>query len=57
MSYGGGSTRGQLIVAKLLYDFNKYVSGHLWAEFFAQGDYYARRDTMTFLRAELMVTF
>jgi len=52
-----GGHRGQLLQLVLKRQLTKNVSGHLWAEFFAQGDYYARRDTMTFLRAELMVTF
>jgi len=33
------------------------VSGHLWGEFMWMGDYYAQRDTMAFLRAELLFTF
>ena len=33
------------------------LNGHLWAEFVWEGDYYAQRDMMTFLRAEVMFTF
>jgi hypothetical protein len=57
-AYGGGSTRGQLIVAKLLYDFSKRISGHLWAEYFIPGSYYASgADNSVFLRWELMFKF
>ena len=46
---------GSLFVAKLLYDFNAHVSGHLWAEYFIPGDYYASHAAnAVFLRWEIM---
>jgi hypothetical protein len=52
-----GHLRGHYVQAVLKHKFNKYISAHLWAEAVWQGDYYARRDLMTFLRAETMFTF
>jgi len=58
VAFAGGNTRGHLVVAKILYDFNKYVSGHLWAEYFIPGSYYASgADNAVFLRWELMFKF
>jgi hypothetical protein len=39
--------------------FNKYVSGHLVAEYLAPGDFYAdnRQDGSYFLRAELVLAY
>jgi hypothetical protein len=55
IGYGKGYVRGSLVVAKLLYDFNAHVSGHLWAEYFIPGDYYAPHAAdAVFLRWELM---
>ena len=52
-----GHFRGHFVQLVLKHQFNKHLSGHLWTEFLRQGDYYARRDTLSFLRAELMLTF
>ena len=52
-----GNFRGHYVQAVLKHQFSKRVSGHLWSEFVWQGDYYAQRDLMTFLRAEVMFTF
>jgi hypothetical protein len=52
-----GNFRGHFLQTVLKHQFNKHVSGHLWAEFIWQGDYYAQRDLMTFLRAEMLFTF
>jgi hypothetical protein len=54
---GDGSLRGHLLQTVLKYQINKNVSTHLWGECVWQGDYYAQRDLMTFLRAEVMLTF
>jgi hypothetical protein len=52
--YGNGYIRGSLFVAKLLYDFNAHVSGHLWVEYFVPGDFYASSAANAyFLRWEL----
>ena len=54
-TYGGGYIRGSLLVAKLLYDFNSHISGHLWAEYFEPADFYSSmKDGAVFLRWELM---
>ncbi|HUJ11490.1 MAG TPA: alginate export family protein [Verrucomicrobiae bacterium] len=52
-----GNFRGHYLQAVLKYKFNKYVSAHLWSEFLWEGNYYAHRDMMDFLRAEVMFTF
>jgi len=53
--YDGGSSRGQHAVAKLMYRFNKYVSGHLWGEYFHPESYYDEvTDDAIFARWELM---
>lgn len=49
--------RGHYLQATLQHTFNKHIKGHLWAEFVWQGDYYARNDLMTFLRAEVSFSF
>jgi hypothetical protein len=58
-TYGSGYIRGNLFVAKLLYDFNAHMSGHLWAEYFVPADFYSSvtRDNAVFLRWELMFKF
>ena len=52
-----GHFRGHYVQAVLKYQFNPRISTHLWSEFVWQGDYYAQRDLMTFLRAEVFFTF
>jgi hypothetical protein len=52
-----GNFRGHYGQAVLKYQFNKHLSGHLWAEGVWQGDYYNNRDLLSFLRAEVMFTF
>ena len=54
---GDGNFRGHYLQAILRHQFNKHLSAHLWAEFVWEGDYYAQSDLMTFLRAEIMVSF
>jgi hypothetical protein len=45
------------VQAVLKYQFNKYTSSHLWAEWVKQGDFYTNRVQLTFFRAEVMFTF
>jgi len=52
-----GNFRGHFLQTVLKHKFNDHVSAHLWGECIWQGDYYAQRDLMTFLRAEIMLTF
>jgi len=54
-----GTFRGHLFTAWAKAKFNKFVSGHLVAEYLAPGDFYAdnRRDGSYFLRAELALTY
>lgn len=54
---GHGNFRGHFASAVLKYKFNPHMTGHLWSEFLFPGDYYANRDVMSFLRAEVMFTF
>jgi len=55
-SNGTGIFRGHYCQGVLKYKFSKHLSGHLWSEFVFPGDYYANRDMITFLRAEIMLT-
>ena len=55
--FGTGTFRGHMLQTILKYKFSQHVSAHLWGEFIWMGDYYAQRDLMTFLRAELLFTF
>ena len=52
-----GHFRGHYVQAVVKHQFSKYVSGHLWAEWVWQGNYYAQRDVLTFLRAEMALGF
>ena len=54
-----GTFRGHLFAAWAKAKFNKYVSGHLVAEYLAPGDFYAanRQDGSYFLRAELALSY
>ncbi|MGA2173693.1 MAG: alginate export family protein [Verrucomicrobiota bacterium] len=54
---GTGDDRGQYLQAVLKYKFNQHLSGHLWAELLFPGDFYVNHSLMTFLRAEIMLTF
>lgn len=49
--------RGHYVQAILKYQFNKYLSGHLWAEWVWRGGYYTNREVLTFLRPEVMFSF
>ncbi|WP_295444179.1 hypothetical protein [uncultured Thiodictyon sp.] len=54
-----GNFRGHLFTGWVKTKFNKYVSGHLVAEYLAPGDFYAvnRRDGSYFMRAEVVLAF
>ncbi len=53
----GGIFRGHYLQTVLRHKFNDHLSGHLWAEFEWMGDYYTNKDLMTFLRAEVLMTW
>jgi hypothetical protein len=52
-----GNFRGHYVQAVLRHQFNKYISGHLLGECVWQGNFYTQDALMTFLRAEVMVSF
>jgi hypothetical protein len=52
-----GNFRGHYLQTILRHKFSNHVSAHLWGEFLWMGDYYAQRDLMSFLRAEVLLTF
>ncbi|HWQ93553.1 MAG TPA: alginate export family protein [Clostridia bacterium] len=54
---GDGHFRGHYLQSILKYQFSKNIAGHLWGEWVWEGDYYAQRDLMTFVRAEVLFTF
>ena len=54
---GNGNFRGHYLQGILKYKFNQHLSGHLWSEFLFPGDYYVDRSMISFLRAEVMMTF
>lgn len=54
---GSGNFRGHYLQTVLKHQFNKHWQAHLWAEFVWEGDYYNQRDTMMFIRPEIMFTF
>lgn len=53
---GTGSIRGDLFIAKVLFEINKSVSGHVIFEHFKPGDYYfSGADAANFARVELTI--
>jgi hypothetical protein len=52
-----GNFRGHYFQTFLKYKFNQHLNGHLWAEFVLPGDFYTYGNLMTFLRAEIMMTY
>jgi hypothetical protein len=52
-----GNFRGHFVQVVLRRQFSKHLSGHLLGEILWPGDYYSRRDTLSYLRGELLVTF
>ena len=55
--FGGGDFRGHFLQSVLKYKYNQHLSGHLCGEFLFPGDYFANHELMTFLRAEVLLTF
>jgi hypothetical protein len=55
---GNGNVRGDLIIAKVVYDISKNVSGHFIWEHFIPGNYYVRgADPYTWSRMEISFKF
>jgi len=52
-----GNFRGHYVQGILKYQWNKYVTTQVKGELLWEGDYYAQRDLMTFLRTELTFSF
>jgi len=54
-----GAFRGHLLAGVLKASFSDHLTGHLWAELFSPGDYYAppKNRQATFLRAQLQWVF
>ncbi len=52
-----GNFRGHYVQGILKYQFNKHLAAQVKGELLFEGDYYAQRDLMTFLRTELNFTF
>jgi hypothetical protein len=52
-----GSFRGHFVSAILKYKFSSHLSGHLWAEVELPGNYYVHDEMLSFLRAEVLLTF
>jgi len=52
-----GHFRGNFGQLWVKHQFSKHLSGQVWAEVLREGDYYARRDLLSYLRAEMQVTF
>lgn len=54
-----GSFRGQLLIGMLRYRFNRFLSGHVLAEYYWPGNYFEdpKESPVAFLRTELVFTF
>jgi hypothetical protein len=52
-----GNFRGHYLQAVLRHQFSEHLSTSLWGEWLWEGNYYRQQDVMTFLRAEVMLTF
>jgi len=52
-----GHFRGNFFQVFVKQQFSKHLSGQVWGEILQQGDYYARRDTLSYARAEIVITF
>jgi hypothetical protein len=52
-----GHSRGNFFQLWVKRQFSKHLSGQVWAEVLREGNYYARRDLLSYLRAEMQVTF
>ena len=54
---GNGHFRGNFGQLWVKHQFSKHLSGQVWAEVLREGNYYARRDLLSYLRAEMQVNF
>jgi len=55
---GTGKTRGELLIGKLSYKFDRHWSGHVLWEAFNPGDYYFNdADSYSWIRTELMFRY
>jgi hypothetical protein len=52
-----GNFRGHYVQTVLKHQFSKHVSGYVMGEGIWQGDYYTQHELMTFIRAEINLTF
>ncbi|MBI5616395.1 MAG: alginate export family protein [Gammaproteobacteria bacterium] len=52
-----GNFRGHDVQAQMLYQIDKHLSVHLWADGLWQGGFYRGGELITFFRAELLATF
>ncbi len=52
-----GHFRGHFAQLVVRRQFTKHLSGNVVAEILREGNFYARRDTLSYLRAELLLTF
>jgi hypothetical protein len=52
-----GHFRGHYVQAILRQRFSRHVQAHLWAEAIWQGNFYVNRELLSFLRAEVQLTF
>jgi hypothetical protein len=58
MPFGSGYFRGHLVSARTTYQFNKYLDGHLWFEYFKPETFYDNlADDALFFRWQLNFTF
>ncbi|MEW6410989.1 MAG: hypothetical protein AB1483_00790 [Candidatus Zixiibacteriota bacterium] len=56
MLHGDGNNRGEMLIGKLTYTINDYLSGHVVWEHFIAGDYYIdNTDPANWLRFQLML--
>jgi len=55
--FDGGIVRGQYLQEMLRYKFNSHLSALLQGELFFPGDYYTEHPLMSFVRAEINLTF
>jgi hypothetical protein len=52
-----GNFRGHYVQLVLRHQFNKHMSAYVMGEGLWEGDYYAQRSVMTFVRSEVTFTF
>lgn len=52
-----GHFRGHMLQAVMRFRLTAHLSGHLYADWMKEGNFYRQKDKMTFFRAETMYTF